>query len=259
MATDEEMLANRERLNRIRRGEEADPTRPPSAQAPEAENQFFGGSEEYFQQTRDAQARAAHQAGRDAQADRAYQQQARGQQQTLADALAMRASGQGGPSIAEQQLQMGQDAALQNALSMARGQRGNQALAMRQAQQQGGQLQAQTNAQAAMLRAQEQQAAEASLGQLLAGMRGQDLGSAQMGLGAQQGMMGLTNQLGLGQAGLNQGTSLANLQSQNQGLDRAQQQRQFDEQMAMQRQQQIMSLIGGLVQGGASLGTAGMM
>ena len=97
-----------------------------------------------------------------------------GQQQTLAQALADRAAGRGGPSLAE--LQLGQsleqnkrDAA--GALAAA-GRGINPALAQRILMQQRSQLQGQTAGQAAILRAQEQQAAQTALANQLTNMRG---------------------------------------------------------------------------------------
>ena len=97
-----------------------------------------------------------------------------GQQQSLADALLARSQGRGGPSVAE--LQLGQtleqnkrDAA--GALAAA-GRGINPALAQRILMQQRSQLQGQTAGQAAILRAQEQQAAQTALANQLTNMRG---------------------------------------------------------------------------------------
>lgn len=97
-----------------------------------------------------------------------------GQQQSLASALAERAAGRGGPSIAELQLaqtleQNKRDAA--GALAAA-GRSINPALAQRILMQQRSQLQGQAAGQGAVLRAQEQQAAQTALANQLSQMRG---------------------------------------------------------------------------------------
>lgn len=133
---------------------------------------------------------------------------ARNRQAELADLLQARATGQAGPSVAEQQLQMGQDQATQNAAALAAQSRGNPLLAQRQAQVQAGQAQAQTNAEAARLRAQEQLQAQQQLGQVAGQLRAQDFGQAQ--LGSQRDLAG--RQLGSQE----QQTAIENLLAQRQ-------------------------------------------
>jgi hypothetical protein len=113
-----------------------------------------------------------------------------GQQQSLADILAARARGEGGPSLAEMQLQQTLEQNRRAAAgALAGAGRGiNPALAQRLLLQQQSTLGQQAAGQGAILRAQEQLAAQQALGQQLAGMRG-----------AEQAQFGTSGQLGLGQ------------------------------------------------------------
>lgn len=101
-----------------------------------------------------------------------------GQQQDLASQLAARARGEG-TSIAELQLQRTAEENARRASGALRGVRGiNPALAQRLLLQQQAKIQQQTAADAALLRAKEQQAAQQLLGTQLAGMRGSELDTA---------------------------------------------------------------------------------
>src|SRR5688572_4655083 len=92
-----------------------------------------------------------------------------------------------GPSVAQLQMQQGQDQAIANQMAMqAQGRGGNLGANMRAASQAGVGMQMQGNQQAAQLRAQEQQAAMAGAAGLSTEMAGQGL---QQQLGA-QGMLG---------------------------------------------------------------------
>lgn len=98
------------------------------------------------------------------------------EQQYIAS-LQQAASGQGGPSVAEQQMRAGLDQANQQAQSMAASQRGiSPALAARLAAQQQAAMGQSTNANAAMLRSQEQMDARNSLGQGLQSIRAGQMG-----------------------------------------------------------------------------------
>lgn len=113
-----------------------------------------------------------------------------GQQQSLADALLARSQGRGGPSLAELQLQQTlaqQQRNVAGALAGA-GRSMNPALAQRLLLRQQNALSGQTAGQAAMLRAQEQLAAQTALGNQLGAMRG-----------AEQAGFASAGQLGLGQ------------------------------------------------------------
>lgn len=124
--------------------------------------------------------------------------QDRTSQMQLMQQLQNRVNGTGGPSVAEQQLFSGQQSNLHNALAMSASQRGNvnAGLAQRNLLNNSSQSFSDTNTQAALLRAQEQQTAEQNLGGLLGTIRSGD--QSQAGT----------------QAGLDQQTALANLQSQ---------------------------------------------
>jgi hypothetical protein len=94
-----------------------------------------------------------------------------------------------GPSVAEQQMRMGQDAAIkaaaaQTGLAASRG--GGYGGLARGLAQTTAQTSQDVAGQAALLRAQEQQAAMQNYGGLLSGMRGQDLQGTQLGLQAEQ-------------------------------------------------------------------------
>lgn len=118
-----------------------------------------------------------------------------GQQQTLADMLAARARGEG-TSVAELQLQRAAEENARRAAGALAGVRGmNPALARRLLLQQQSRIAQETAGQGALLRAQEQQAAQQALGTQLAGMRQ-----------AEQALYGQSGELGLGQEKL--GTSL---------------------------------------------------
>lgn len=158
-----------------------------------------------------------------------------GQQQSLADILAARARGEGGPSLAELQLQQTLEANRRAAAgSLAAAGRGiNPALAQRLLLQQQSTLGQQAGGQAAILRAQEQLAAQQALGQQLGAMRG-----------AEQAQFSSAGQLGLGQEKLGVETQEAQKQRE---LDvalanqRAEQERQRLQQVQEQQIQQASS------------------
>jgi len=114
-----------------------------------------------------------------------------GQQQNFANALYQRSQGLGGPSIAEMQLQQSLNANRQDAArTLAGAGRGiNPALARRLLMQQQGSLNQTAAGQAAILRAQEQQAAQTAYGSQLNNMRATETS-----------LYGTSGQLGLNQA-----------------------------------------------------------
>ncbi len=105
-----------------------------------------------------------------------------GRQGSLADTLQARANGQGGPSIAELQLQQKTDANARAAASLIASQRGiNPGLAARLAGRAETDANQQAVGQAAILRAQEQQAAQAQLANVLGQQRAGDIAGGQLG------------------------------------------------------------------------------
>jgi hypothetical protein len=129
--------------------------------------------------------------------------QVRQDQAGLTDALQDRAFGKK-PSLAEMQMKAGLDASIQAQKSQALSARGmSPGMAARMAAQGIQQAQSDVTRDTAMLRAAEQERAEAALGQHLGNMRAQDLGY-------ETAQAGLTNQANLLQAQLNQQTNLAN-------------------------------------------------
>jgi hypothetical protein len=169
------------------------------------------------------------------------QAEVRGQQQGLSgrfeDVLAGR-----GPSVAQQQMVQGQEAALQNAAALAASQSARGAgfggLARGAAQQAA--LSSQDVAQkAAMLRAQEQQAAMGQYGQFLGQTRGQDLQAEQMQMQEQQQMNEMKQRL--------LGMGISNEQAEQQA-------QQMIEQQRLQAQSQKRGLFGKILGGAARLG-----
>lgn len=138
----------------------------------------------------------------------------RDQQAKLAAQLAQQASGQG-PSIAENQLRAAQEqniAAQYAAANSARG--GYNAAVTRQAMQQGAEVQGQLAQQAAILRLQEQQAAQGMLGQVAGQARATDLeaANAQAQLQQQANLAGYQGaiQQSLGQGQMDQAAAIKN-------------------------------------------------
>lgn len=132
--------------------------------------------------------------------DTGNENQARGQQYSLAQTLAAQANGQG-PSLAQMQLQKATDANIHQAMALGASQRGvGAAGVMRSVANNTAMAQQQAAADSAALRLQEQQASQNQLGQLLAGMRGQDQSIAgsqaqlnqQVALANQQAQLGMT-------------------------------------------------------------------
>jgi hypothetical protein len=169
-----------------------------------------------------AQAQAA-QLGPGAQAVAAQtatgpQDQFRAQQMNLAQQLGASAAGQG-PSAAQAQLKLATDRNMSQSLALALGARGgNQAGAMKQAQMQRALIGQEASGQSAALAAQEQQAAQQSLGQLLGSGRGADIGLAQGQAGLNQQTALANQQSVIRQGELNQQTALANQAATNTGL-----------------------------------------
>ena len=123
------------------------------------------------------------------------QDQARAQQMALINQLQNQASGLG-PSLAQAQLQQATDRNMQQAMALGVSQRGaGQGAALHNIANQRAGIGQQMAGDSAMLRLQEQLQARQMLGGLLGGMRGQDIGNMQWGLGNQA-------SLGMQQAGL---------------------------------------------------------
>lgn len=125
-------------------------------------------------------------------ANRDDQSATRKQQEDFIAALQARANGTGGASPAELMLQKQAQQSQAMMMGQAAAARGiNPALALRNAQLMGARSQQDTNANASILRAQEQIATQGLLGQTLAGVRGQDITNTnnynQLGLGYAQG------------------------------------------------------------------------
>lgn len=119
--------------------------------------------------------------------DPAQQEQFRQMQMQNAQGLMAQAQGQGGPSPAELQMRAGLDRQVSAANAMAASQRGvSPGMAMKMAMDAQNQAGLQTNQNAAVLRAQEQQQAQNALGQILTGARGQDIGFAAQQAGFDQ-------------------------------------------------------------------------
>ncbi len=216
----------------------------PNASAYQIQNQYGGNLASAIagaQGRNTPMATAAQAAGPDLVAANA----AAAQQSALGNLLMQRASGTGGPSVAELQMRRGLDASIAAQRAQAASARGlSPGMAQRLAAQGIAQAQQQTNADAAMLRASEQLGAQNALGGVLSQQRGQDLGAAQMGL-----------QAGQFNAGLQQQTNLANQSAefQNRGqMDQAlqnylamgmsreeAQQKAFADMEALKAQQQI--------------------
>lgn len=137
---------------------------------------------------------------------------ARAQTQSLADALAAQARGEG-PSIAQNQLRQATDRSLAQTLAAAQAAPGNPVLAARNAMNQQAQINRGAAMDSAMLRNQEQLNAQGQLGSVLNSMRGQDLQAAGQNLASalqsrgqnmdySQGMFGQMNDLETFGAGL---------------------------------------------------------
>lgn len=110
-----------------------------------------------------------------ANAARGFALDTRGQQQQLIGQLQNAAAGNG-PSVAQTQLQLATDKNMQQSLALASSGHGNAGLRMRQAQDARASTSQDAAAQSALIKAQEQQAAQAQLGQVLGTTRTQDMG-----------------------------------------------------------------------------------
>jgi len=130
---------------------------------------------EFQKQLADIQARKAQQV-QAAQINMGPQDQFRNAQMGLVSQLQNQAAGQG-PSIAQMQLQQGADRNLANAIAMRAGGQGG-GLAMRNIAQQRADIGQQLAGQAGIQRLQEQQQAQQMLGGVAGGARGQDIGLA---------------------------------------------------------------------------------
>lgn len=166
---------------------------------------YYHQADRFGSRSQDAQNRAA--APQVAQAA-ALTDQSMGQWQDSRGRILSEAY-QRGPSQAEAQLRAGQDAAMRQQLALARSGRGlgGEATAMRNAAFNVGDISAQTNQQAAQLRAQEEQAQLARQMQALQYVGGTDAAMGQFGL--QQGLQGE-----MAQRGLNDARSATLLQAQ---------------------------------------------
>jgi len=141
-----------------------------------------------------------------AAADRANQLGARGQQQDYLSQLQNAYAGNGPSQAAGIMQQAGNQAAAQSmslARSMNAANPAQQAAAMRAAQMQGAQAITAGGAQAAQIKAQEQQNALAQMGGTLQGMRGADLQSQGMGQGMEGTYLGAQQQAAATQLGAN--------------------------------------------------------
>lgn len=137
-----------------------------------------------------------------AQMDMTQQEQQRQAQLDLGQQLAAQASGEA-PSVAAMQAKQQGDRALAAQLALQAGQSGSAVpLAMRTAAQQQAGIGAEIANQSAILRLQEQQAAQKAAGELATNVRGQDINVAST------------------QAGMEQQTNIANLQAQVADMDR---------------------------------------
>ena len=162
----------------------------------------------------------------------AQQNAARSGQMTNAEAILARAMGQGGPSLAEMQMRQGTDRLLKQQAGLMGSIRGqNPALTQYRIMDQAGMAQQQANADAAMLRAQEQQNAQMLAMQAYGQIRGQDQGMFGAGMQGRQGQNQLNVTSDLDAQRMNLQRELANQQAiQNQqamqyGSDRAAAQR----------------------------------
>lgn len=145
------------------------------------------------------------------------QAQMRARQLGLVDAMSARAAGTA-PSVAEMQLQRGSDRGMANLAAQAASARGvNPAILSRQLMNNQAGLSQQTNADAAMLRAQEQAQAEQTLAGTLQGVRGADLGQA-----GQEQQLALANAAALQQSQAQQNALIAQYTQMGMSLDQAQ-------------------------------------
>lgn len=123
------------------------------------------------------------------------QDQARNMQMELGSDLLAASRGQG-PSVAGMQYQRNMEDAMAQQMSMAASSRGNPGIAMRNAAMNQAGISQRGALDSAMIRAQEQQAAQGQLAGLSSNIRGQDIGLAtdQAGLSQQMEMMNVGNQ-----------------------------------------------------------------
>lgn len=185
------------------------------------------------------------------QESQAQQNAARSGQQTNADAILARALGQGGPSLAEMQLRDATDRMLKQqagAIGSLRGQ--NPALQQRQMLNQAANAQQQMAGQAAMLRAQEQQAAQGLAANAFGQMRGQDQGMFGVGAQGRQGQNALNVQSDLDAQQQNLQREMANQQA----IQRNQAMQYGADQSAAQRNVNIASGLGQAAMGAAKNG-----
>lgn len=133
--------------------------------------------------------------GNAARIDTGAQNQSRGMQMELGQDLLAASRGQG-PSVAEATYKRNMEDAMAQQMSMAASSRGNPAIAMRNAAMNQAGISQRGALDSAMIRAQEQQAAQAQLAGLSTNMRGQDIGLAtgQAGLDQQMEMLNVGNE-----------------------------------------------------------------
>ena len=147
---------------------------------------LFGSSDPGKGERREAQAVAREARERDRKAQ-IQQQEVRVQQQAFAQVLQGQMAGTG-PSLAQNQLQQATDRNTSQAAGFAASLRGaNPALAQRTAQMAQAQANQQAASDSAIIRAQEQLSAQNQFGNLISGIRAQDLGNSQMQTNTDQG------------------------------------------------------------------------
>lgn len=167
------------------------------------------------QQMTPAQAQAARmgysQAG---STDQRLAMEQRAAQNALANAFQRRAMGTA-PSAAEMQLRQQSDQNLRNQMAMANSMRGgNVGAQQRQIAEMGFQNQQATNNQAAVLRAQEQAQAQDAYGNMLSGVRNQDIDQAKMAQDLAIQNADFSQQAGLNNAQFQQDVALQNAKLQ---------------------------------------------
>jgi len=154
---------------------------------------IFGSSDPGKGERREAQSVAKEARERDRIAQ-IQQQEARVQQQAFAQVLQGQMAGTG-PSLAQNQLQQATDRTTSQAAGFAASLRGaNPALAQRTAQMAQAQANQQAASDSAIIKAQEQLSAQNQFGNLMSGIRAQDLGNSQMQTNTDQNQrQGITN------------------------------------------------------------------
>lgn len=190
--------------------------------------------------------------------DQGQADQFRGQQSQLAGMLMQGAQGNG-PSAAQGLLQQQTQNNIANAYAMAQA-NPNNAGAARNIANQAAMANQQAAGQGAIMRAQEQQAAQGQLGGLLSGARGQDLGVAGQNAQLAQNQFQLGNQAALGwsgqQLGANEAQLRANLAEQQMKANAYANAQAGGRQLLGGTLSAGSALLGGLAQGGLVFGHA---